>query len=141
MTDISPRKAQILLVEDNPADVYLLRRALNNAGAECDLTVLEDGAEALAFVRKQGAFTAALVPDLIVLDLNLPKNGGLDVLQAMVGENSLTGVPVAILTSSSSPRERAAIAEFGVQRYIIKPPDLTEFMKIGVLLKELLDKS
>lgn len=125
----------ILLIEDNPTDVELVRRALGVAGLSCDLTVLEDGAEALALLRRSE--TEAVIPDLVVLDLNLPKHDGVEVLQAMRATTRFTAVPVAILSSSSSPRERAKIEQFRISRFITKPPDLDQFMKIGFILKDL----
>src|SRR6266700_5710060 len=91
------RKVQVLLVEDNPADVELLRMALKNAGVDCELTVLEDGAEALALVRQRENDARASIPDLAVLDLNLPKIGGLEVLEAMRASRAFAGTRVAIL--------------------------------------------
>jgi two-component system, chemotaxis family, response regulator Rcp1 len=131
------RKIQILVIEDNPADVDLLRRAFRSAQLECELILLEDGAEALAYVRRLDASLGAAAPDLAVLDLNLPKNDGIEVLQAMRASSVFARVPVAILSSSASSRERARIAQYGIGRYITKPPDLDEFLRIGVVLKEL----
>ncbi len=131
------RKIRILLVEDNPADVDLMRLALLGAQLDCELTVLEDGAEALDFLRGLEAIGAS-TPDLAVLDLNLPKIDGVEVLLAMRAHQSFSRVPVAVVTSSSSPRERAHIEQFGVGRYITKPADLDEFLMIGFTLKELL---
>jgi len=136
MIPSGPRKIHILLVEDNPADVGLIRLALKAAQLECELTVLEDGAEALAFLRRQDAQTR--IPDLAVLDLNLPKNGGLEVLEAIRANAAFSGMVVAILSSSSSPRERVKIEEFGVDRFITKPLDLEGFLGIGSILKSLL---
>ncbi len=135
------RKIQILLVEDNPADVDLLRRALRSAGLDCELTVIEDGAEALAFVRQKEKEAGGPGSDLVVLDINLPKNGGLEILEAMRASRVFADVPVAILTSSSSPRERTKMEGLRVGRYIIKPPDLEEYLKIGFILKALLVES
>lgn len=132
------RKVHILLVEDNPADVGLLRLAFKAAQLDCDLTVLEDGAEALLFIRHREDPGEASIPDLAVLDLNLPKNGGLEVLEAIRANSAFSGMPVAILSSSSSPRERAKIEEFGVDRFITKPLDLDGFLGIGSTLKSLL---
>lgn len=134
-TETQEPRIRILLIEDNPTDVELFRRALGVAGLACDLTVLEDGAEALALLRLPD--TEGVLPDLVVLDLNLPKHDGIEVLQAMRATTRYTSVPVAILSSSSSPRERAKIEQFRVSRYITKPPDLDQFMKIGFTLKEL----
>jgi len=123
---------RILLIEDNPADVDLLRRAFRSAQLDCELILMEDGAEAMAFVREGTA------PDLVVLDLNLPKNDGIEVLQAMRASRNFAEVPVAILSSSASPRERARLEHFHVGRYITKPPDLDEFLQIGTTLKSYL---
>lgn len=131
-------KSRILLVEDNPGDVELLRLALKKAGLDCELTVLDDGAEALALVRQQGKYADAKVPHLAVLDLNVPKYDGIEILAAMRANPAYAEVRVAVLSSSSSPRERANIAQFQVSRFITKPLDLDEFLRIGVVLKELL---
>jgi len=130
-------KCSILLIEDNPADVDLLQRAFVSAQLDCELTVLEDGAEALAFLRRLEA-SGGKTPDLAVLDLNLPKNDGIEVLQAMRATKAFSRVPIAILSSSASTRERARIEQLGIGCYIIKPPDLDEFLQIGFTLKQLL---
>ncbi len=138
MENTGVRKVRILLIEDNPADVDLLRRAFAAADLDCELTRLEDGAEALAFVRRVEAGSGETAPDLTVLDLNLPKNDGLEVLQAMRGSPAFASVPVAVLSSSASGRERNRIEQLGIGRYITKPPDLDEFLEIGHTLKNLL---
>jgi CheY-like chemotaxis protein len=130
-------KVRILVIEDNPADVDLLRRAFRSADLDCELILLEDGAEALEYVRRLEAGLEGVVPDLAVLDLNLPKNDGIEVLQAMRASRGFAKVPVAILSSSASARERAKISQFGIGRYLTKPPDLDEFLRLGVVLKEL----
>ena len=130
----------ILLVEDNSADIYLLRHALRDAGLEVELTIIGDGAEALAFARGQGKYAAAPIPDLAVLDLNLPKAGGAAVLKAMRQNEHLSHVPVAILTSAE-PREQTKPIELGIGRFITKPPDLDDFLQIGQVLKEMLIES
>ena len=90
-------------------------------------------------VRQRQA--GASIPDLAVLDLNLPKIGGLEILEAMRASRAFAGIPVAILSSTSSPRERAKIDAFGVDRFITKPLDLEEFLRIGVTLKTLLTEA
>ncbi len=135
------RKVRILLIEDNPADVDLLRRAFRSAQLEYELTLLEDGAEALAFVRRLETGGGEPTPDLAVVDLNLPKNDGVEVLEAMRGTSAFADVPVAVLSSAASSRERARIEPYGIGRYITKPPDLDEFLRIGFILKELLAES
>jgi CheY-like chemotaxis protein len=130
--------ARILLVEDNPGDVELLRLALKKAELECELTVLDDGDEALSLVRQQGQYAAARVPDLVVLDLNVPKYDGAEILEALRANPAFAEVKVAVLSSSSSPRERANLEKFHISRYITKPLDLDEFLRIGEVLKALL---
>jgi CheY-like chemotaxis protein len=107
----------------------------------CELTVIEDGAEALEFIRQLDNSLPSAIPDLTILDLNLPKTDGFEILQAMRAERVFAGVPVAVLSSSSSPRERARIDVFQVEQYITKPADLDEFMKIGQIVKSLLANS
>jgi chemotaxis family two-component system response regulator Rcp1 len=138
MTQAGEHRFRILLIEDNPADVELLRRAFASAKLDCDLTLLEDGAEALAFLRRLETQSDEPSPDLTVLDLNLPKNDGVEVLQAMRASPAFASMPVAVLSSSPFSRERARIEPYRIGRYITKPADLDEFLKIGFILKELL---
>jgi len=138
MKQAGEHKFRILLIEDNPADVELLRRAFASAKLDCDLTLLEDGEEALAFLRRLETQADEPSPDLTVLDLNLPKNDGVEVLQAMRASPAFATMPVAVLSSSPFSRERARIEPYGVGRYITKPADLDEFLQIGFILKELL---
>jgi CheY-like chemotaxis protein len=140
MTTSSPLRQvfHILLLEDNPADIYLLRQALKNAGVDFELTVIEDGAEGLAFARRQGKYEGSFIPDLAVLDLNLPKGGGESVLNAMRQSNDLDRVPVVIVSSSAAPQEQANIQELSVEHFIRKPADLEAFLQIGYVLKEIL---
>jgi chemotaxis family two-component system response regulator Rcp1 len=128
----------ILLLEDNPADIYLLRQALKNAGVGFELTVIEDGADGLDFARRQGKYKGSFIPDLAVLDLNLPKGGGESVLKAMRQSNDLDRVPVVIMSSSVEPSEQANVKELGVEQFIRKPADLEAFLQIGYVLKEVL---
>jgi CheY-like chemotaxis protein len=135
---IPEKKACILLVEDNPGDVDLLRMALEAAAVDCTLTVIEDGGEAMAFLLGEGQHVNAPIPDLAILDLNVPKSDGIEILEAIRTNPRSAGVLVAVLSSSSSPRERARINNFGVALYITKPSDLDEYLKIGATLKALL---
>ena len=139
MTEHVPeRKVRILLVEDNPGDVELLRLALRTAKVNCDVIVIKDGREALDFVQQLGKYAHQEPPDLAVLDLNLPKNDGFEVLEAMRANNAFSGVPVAIVSSSSAPQELARMQRLAVDRFIPKPPDLDQYLQIGTALKELL---
>ena len=134
MADVPPR---IVLVEDNPGDVHLLRLALNKAGVVCDLRVLQDGAEGMALARGLGSHRDR-VPDLIVLDLNLPKHDGLEVLAALRAVPEMRGVPVVVFSSSTSPGERARVEELGASMFLAKPPDLDAFLAVGDVLRSML---
>jgi len=134
-------KIRILVIEDNPADIELLRWALEGAGVICELTVIEDGGEALACIQHREKFVGSHMPDLAILDLNLPKYDGLEILEAMRADQDFASVPVAVLSSSSSPRDRSRMEAFNIGRYITKPPDLDEYLQIGFVLKELLEET
>jgi chemotaxis family two-component system response regulator Rcp1 len=125
----------LLVIEDNPSDVDLLRRALASAAVDCQLTVIDDGAEALALFRP-GAATE--VPDLAIIDLNLPKHSGLEVIEKMRANPKFAEVPVVIMSSSSAPRDRSSLEKFRIRKYIVKPADLEEVMRIGWQIRELL---
>lgn len=127
---------RIFLTEDNPADVYLLREALGvDSNADVELLVASDGAEALDYVQRRGPYASVPRPDLIVLDLNLPKSDGTDVLQCIRDSKEFRDVPVVILTSSDSPRDRAAAVRLGANGYITKPSDLDAFLSLGKVLR------
>jgi DNA-binding response OmpR family regulator len=96
-----------------------------------ELIVVSDGEEALDFVARQGKYVSAPAIDLVILDLNLPKSDGGDVLRSIRENSRLAGVPVVVLTSSDSPRDRAAAERLGANSYITKPTDLDEFLALG----------
>jgi CheY-like chemotaxis protein len=122
---------RILVAEDNPADVYLLKEAFSLQGAEVDIVVVGDGEQALEYVQKHGSTSDAPIPDLIVLDLNLPKSDGSDVLRCIRESREYAGVPVVVLTSSDSPRDRKTIESLGASCFITKPSDLDAFLALG----------
>jgi CheY-like chemotaxis protein len=127
---------RIFLAEDNPADVYLIREALGvETRLDVDLLVANDGAEALDYVHGRGPYASLPLPDLIVLDLNLPKSDGTDVLQSIRDSKQFREIPVVILTSSDSPRDRAAAVRLGASGYITKPSDLDAFLALGDILR------
>ncbi len=129
---------RVLLLEDSEADTYLFRQAMKNTGLNHDLTVIDDGEKGLDFAQRQGDYAAIAVPDLVVLDLNLPKAGGAEVLAAMRQHKELVDVPVIILSSSETPPEKERAQELGVARYITKPMHLADYLRIGEQIKELL---
>jgi chemotaxis family two-component system response regulator Rcp1 len=130
--------ARILVIEDNSADVFLLGRALNKQDRRFELISLPDGDAALAFIRREGAYADAAIPDLILVDLNLPKCDGEDILREIRHTKHLVGVPVCAWSSSQSRRDRDLLTELGVVRFITKPSGLDQFMEIGKILKDLL---
>ena len=129
-------KPRILIVEDNPGDVELLRMAFKRAQLDCDLTVIADGREALIYVRDPGA----ILPDLAILDLNVPKNDGLEILEAIRTTDRYTPVPVMVLTSSSSPGDAARVQALGVTRHVTKPLELEQFLEVGRIVKQVLEE-
>jgi CheY-like chemotaxis protein len=135
---ITSKKFAIFVVEDNPADVYLIRQALRKAGVNFELSVIDDGAEGMSFVRNFKKSPENRRPDLAILDLNLPSNGGIEILAAIRRNHDLADVPVVIVTSSCAPFESAQAEALRISRFITKPPDLADFLQIGNVVKEVL---
>ena len=131
--------ARILVIEDNSADVFLLGRALKKQGRPFELICLADGAAAMAFIRREGAYADAAIPNLILVDLNLPKCDGGDILREIQHTQHLAGVPVCAWSSSQSRRDQDLLKELGVVRFITKPSGLDQFMEIGKILTDLLE--
>ena len=135
------RPWQILLVEDNLADICLMRLALNEAGLKFELTALHDGREALGFVKRQGRYVDASRPDLVVLDLMLPMYSGAEILAAMRSSSHLRDVPAVIMTSVAAPHDLVKAEALGIERQILKPCDFKEFLKIGDTIRDVLLRS
>ncbi|HEY0016178.1 MAG TPA: response regulator [Longimicrobium sp.] len=121
---------EVLLVEDNPGDVRLTREALRDGKVHNHLSVVPDGVEALAFLRRQGKYADAPRPDLILLDLNLPKKDGREVLQDIKADPALQRIPVVVLTSSEAERDIAQAYALHANCYITKPVDLDQFITV-----------
>ena len=130
--------ARILVIEDNRSDVFLLDRALKQQDLRFELVHLLNGGEALAFIRKQGPYADAPIPNLILLDLNLSKYTGEDILREIRSAGHLGRVPVCVWSSSRSRRDEALLKELGISQFITKPSGLDEFMEIGKIIKILL---
>ncbi len=128
---------RILLAEDNPGDVLLLREALANSAIICELMVAEDGQKAIALLQAVAADVTRL-PDLIILDVNLPKHNGGEVLAQVRGDPAFSLVPVLMLTSSASPADQATASRLGANLYIQKPSDLDAFLGLGKVIASLL---
>ena len=134
----SVRAARILVIEDNGSDVFLLERALKKQDLRFELVHLVSGGEALAFIRRQGAYADAAIPNLILLDLNLSRYTGEDILREIRGTSHLGGVPVCVWSSSRSRRDGALLKDLGVSQFITKPAGLDQFMQIGQIIKDML---
>lgn len=133
-----PRIVRILVVEDNAGDVYLLEKAIKSRALSYELTVYSDGEQAIRALEKSDC----IVPDLIILDLNLPRREGFDVLQTIRGKPSMVGIPVGILTSSDAEKDRHRIAVTGGERYIHKPPELEDFLEqVGQAVEDMLART
>jgi two-component system, chemotaxis family, response regulator Rcp1 len=130
------RAVEILLVEDNPGDVRLTREALKEGKVNNILHVVEDGVKALAFLRREGEYSDAPRPDLILLDLNLPRKGGREVLQDVKSDPVLRHIPVVILTSSQAEQDIARAYDLHANCYITKPVDLDQFITVVQSIEE-----
>ncbi|MBI4664921.1 MAG: response regulator [Nitrospinae bacterium] len=130
MTVIFGRKIEILLVEDNPGDVRLTMEALKEGKIINNLNVVEDGVEALDFLYRRGKWAAAPRPDIILLDLNLPKKDGREVLEDIKKTPDLMRIPVVILTTSQAEEDIVRTYNLHANCYITKPVDFDQFIKI-----------
>jgi two-component system response regulator len=121
---------EILLVEDNSGDARLAREALRDAKVRNNLTWISDGTEALAFLRREGKYHRAARPDLILLDLNLPRKDGREVLTEIKADDKFRRIPVVILTTSQAEEDVLRAYHLNANCYITKPVDLDQFMKV-----------
>lgn len=121
---------EILMVEDNPADVRLTVEAFRDAKVLNHMSVVGDGEEAMAFLRKEGKYAVSPRPDLILLDLNLPKKDGREVLAEIKQDPALKRIPVVILTTSEDEKDILKAYDLHVNAYIRKPVDLDQFIKV-----------
>lgn len=130
------RMINILLVEDSPADVNMMRETLEESDVDATLHVVSDGEEAMAFLHRQGKFAAAPRPDLVLLDIGLPKKNGLEVLSEIKGDPALRRIPVIILTTSKAEEDILKSYDLHANSYITKPVHLDGFLQLVRLLKE-----
>lgn len=127
---LTVRPIQILMVEDNPGDVRLTKEALKDAKVSNTLYVVEDGVAALDFLYRRGDYSDAPRPDLILLDLNLPKKNGREVLGEIKQDEQLKMIPVVILTTSQAEEDVVRAYRLHANCYIVKPVDFVQFTKI-----------
>jgi CheY-like chemotaxis protein len=124
------RSIQILLIEDNDGDVLLTRRALKDAKVANNLDVVADGVEALEYLRRQGKYAGAPRPDLIMLDLNLPRKDGRQVLAEIKPDPALRSIPVVVLTSSSAEEDVVKSYDLHANCYLVKPVNFAGLMAV-----------
>ena len=136
MAQVSGAPIEILLVEDNPGDVRLTKEAIREAKIRNRLNVVRDGEEAVAYVRRQGEFADQPRPDLILLDLNLPKKDGREVLQDLKSDPDLHRIPVVVLTSSAAEQDILSTYDLYANAYVTKPVDLEQFMHVVSSIQE-----
>lgn len=134
--EISVRPVDILLVEDNPGDVRLTKEALRDAKVLNEIYVARDGVEAMEFVHREGSFSDVPVPDLILLDLNLPRKDGREVLAEIKKDPRLKRIPVVVLTTSKADEDIVKTYNLHANAYITKPVDLNRFVDIIHALEE-----
>ncbi len=124
-----PKIIDILLVEDSPADVLIAREALKEAKLINTIHVTEDGMEAMEFLNKRGKFASAPRPDLILLDLNLPRKNGREVLEEIKNDANLKSIPVVVLTTSSAEEDILRSYNLHANCYVVKPVEFDSFVK------------
>lgn len=130
------KPVEVLLVEDNPGDVRLTQEALRESVFDVHLNVARDGVEALDFLNKRETFTDAPRPDLILLDLNLPRKNGREVLSEIKQDPDLKRIPVLVMTTSRSEQDIQRAYALNANCYIAKPMDLNEFLRIVRTIEE-----
>jgi CheY-like chemotaxis protein len=130
------KPVEMLLVEDNPGDARLAIEALKDAKVHNNLSWVQDGVEAMAFLRREGEYSDAPRPDVILLDLNLPKKDGREVLADVKGDEDLRRIPVVILTVSSAEEDIVKTYNLHANCYIRKPIDLDQFIKVVKAIKD-----
>jgi chemotaxis family two-component system response regulator Rcp1 len=141
-TTVTTHKNRILLAEDNDGDVFLVRRALEKRGLPHELVLAHNGEEALIWLDHHcGEKNGNARPDLILLDLNLPRVDGGQLLSHIRKSDSFSRTPVIVLTSSDSPKDRQMALDLGANLYFRKPTDLASFMDLGRIIEETLQEA
>ncbi|HEX2896777.1 MAG TPA: response regulator [candidate division Zixibacteria bacterium] len=127
---------KILLVEDNPADIRLATEALKEGGVVSDLSVVTDGMDAINFLKRTGKYSDSPRPELILLDLNLPRKNGFDVLQVLKADPNLKSIPVIMLTTSSAEEDIVKSYNLNANCFVTKPTDLEQFLEVVKTIEE-----
>jgi CheY-like chemotaxis protein len=130
------KPVEILLVEDNPGDVRLTRESLKDSKVLNHMSVVDNGVEAMAFLRREGKYVKATRPDLILLDLNLPKKDGREVLAEIKADEQLRRIPVVVLTTSSAEQDILKTYDLHANCYITKPVNMDQFNAVVKAIEE-----
>jgi CheY-like chemotaxis protein len=133
--DTPGSKVDILLVEDNPADIRLMLEILKEGEIPNNFHVTTDGEEAMAYLRREPPYDGSPRPDIIFLDLNLPKKDGREVLKEIKGDPGLRRIPVVVMTTSEAPEDIATVYDHSANCFITKPVDLDDFVKVVQVIK------
>ena len=134
-------KPNVLLVEDNPADINLVEEALEEARLDCHLHIMRDGVRAIEFLERLDAQMDDPSPDVVLLDLNLPMIGGEEVLKRVRMSPKCIGVKVLIISSSDVPADRERVMQLGANDYFRKPSDLAQFMLLGAKVRTMIEEA
>lgn len=136
---MNTKTPQLLLVEDNSADADLVEEALAEAQLKCDLSIVRDGMQAIEFIESLDADVSRPVPDLVLLDLNLPKIRGEDVLNRLRSSPKCRAAKVLVISSSNEPTDREFSMKMGANEYFRKPSNLQQYMELGPIVRALLE--
>ncbi len=130
------KRIDILLVEDDPGDVELTKEGLQGAKMLLNLHVVDDGEKALKFLRKEAPYTQAVRPDIILLDLNMPRKNGQETLQEIKADRALRSIPVVVLTTSEAESDIVKCYDLGANCYIAKPIGFEAFTRVVSMIEE-----
>ena len=134
---MNPTPIEILIVDDNPGDVDLTKMALRDARIMNEVHTARDGAEAMRFLKRKGEYTTAMRPDLVFLDLNMPKVDGYKVLEQMKADAELRKIPVIVMSGSSAEADLARCYDAQISAYLVKPSNLDDYFSAIRSIKEL----
>jgi two-component system, chemotaxis family, response regulator Rcp1 len=126
---------EVLLVEDNPGDIRLLQEAFKECAVDCTLHIARDGELAMAFLRRKGTYAESPRPSLVLLDLNLPRKNGREVLAEIKSEAALRCIPVVVLSTSTNPEDISVAYHLQANCYVVKPEDLNGLIDLSKLLE------
>jgi CheY-like chemotaxis protein len=139
LTATAPAR-HIVLAEDNDADIFLVREILKEQGIDCELKVISDGEDVLKYIDQLDADSNARCPELLLLDMHLPKRDGEEILARLRTSQRCRQTPVVIMTSADSPYVRKSAEKHSALHYFEKPSNLDHFMRLGIVLKDVIDR-